>query len=107
MFIGEFAKKYGVDRRSVDYWTNLGLIHADYDKNGIYRGYGDLAEREIKEVLVAKAMNHGSLEECTELVRHIPKGMVDDIIIKRIREEMDQVMERYKRALEYAYSMRD
>lgn len=108
MRIAQFAEKYGIDTRTVDYWTTIGLIHADRGENGFYREYGDQAEREIKTVLIAQAMNTGcSIEECTDLVRHTPKCLIDEIIVKKISEEMDKVTAQYKRALAYVSEMRD
>lgn len=62
MMIKEFAEKYQVERRTIDYWTNLGLLHPLVLDNG-YRVYGEEAEQEMENILVASMMDGpGSIE---------------------------------------------
>lgn len=56
MRIKEFCEKYGVSRRSIDYWTYLGLLHPEVHENG-YRDYGEQAESEIEYIFIASIMN--------------------------------------------------
>ena len=66
MMMKEFCEKYGVTKRNVDYWTNLGLLHPDIHENG-YRDYGERAECEIGYIFIASMMNRpGSLKETVD-----------------------------------------
>ncbi len=69
MLIKDFCEKYGVTRRNIDYWTNLGLLHPEIHENG-YRDYGDRAESEIGYIFIASMMNRpGSLKETVNDIR--------------------------------------
>lgn len=69
MLIKEFCEKFGVSRRNIDYWTNLGLLHPVVNENG-YRDYGEQAEAEIGYIFIASMMNRpGSLKETVNDIR--------------------------------------
>ena len=107
MTIKEFAEKYKIDKRSIDYWTNIGLLHPDQNESNGYRQYGENAEEEIKLILIAKAMNIGSIEDTVELVKNTPKIFVDQIVIQRIKIEMEKAVELYKTALQFAEAIKN
>ena len=101
MRIAEFAKKYEVDRRSIDYWTNIGLLHPDdmVGKGRGYRIYGEKAEEEIKRILIARAMGASPLEEYVDMLNHLPKELWRTFVVKQIENEIDRVTKDYKQAL--------
>ena len=68
MLIKEFCEKFGVSRRNIDYWTNIGLLHPDIHENG-YRDYGEQAEKEIGYIFIASMMNRP--EPLKDVVDHI------------------------------------
>lgn len=104
MRISEFSKKYGVDKRTIDYWTNCGFLHHQVNKTNGYREYGPEAEKEIKLLLIAKAMDIGSIEETVESLNYQPmyKGLFKKYVIHRLEEKKRIEMERFNDAIQYA-----
>ena len=106
MKITDLAGKYGVDRRSIDYWTNIGLLHPDgVSKGNGYRVYGDKAEEEIKKILIAKAMGGSPLEEYVDLLDHLPSNLWERVVIAQIESEIQRVTLSYRLALKWAKEM--
>ena len=104
MKINEFAEKYGVDKRSIDYWTNLGLLHPDgtSDGNG-YRIYGTEAEKEIKKILIVKAMGVDSkLKEYVDLLSYLPKELWKLVVFDTIDNEIQRTTQSYLQAKKFA-----
>ena len=104
MRISEFSKKYGVDKRTIDYWTNCGFLHPQVNKTNGYREYGPEAEKEIKLLLIAKAMDIGSIEETFESLNYPPmcKSLFKKYVIHRLEEKKRIEMERFNDAIQYA-----
>ena len=108
MKINEFAEKYGVDRRSIDYWTNIGLLHPDGTSEGNgYRIYGPTAEMEIKKILIAKAMGGSPLEEYVDMLDHLPKQLWNKIVVEGIEKEIQRVTNSYRLAMAWAKEIGD
>lgn len=105
MTINDFAKKYGVDKRSVDYWTSLGLLHPETNAKNRYRLYGDKAEEEIKSILIAVAINGTNLEDTVAFVRGMPKSCWNKFIIPLIKAEMEKQTKFFQNVLKYAEQM--
>ena len=108
MKIAEFAEKYGVDRRSIDYWTNIGLLHPDgmSEGNG-YRVYGEKAEGEIKKILIAKAMGGNPIEEYVDLLDHLPANLWERVVMAGIENEIQRITSSYRLALKWAEEMKE
>lgn len=105
MRINNFAEKYGVDKRTIDYWTTIGLLHPDVDANNGYRDYDKKTEEEIKTIIIAVAMNmNASLQETVDMIQHIPKGCWHKIVVEQILEERRKSARFYDDALEFARS---
>lgn len=103
MRINEFAKKYGVDKRSIDYWTNLGLLTTEGSEGNYCRVYGSKAEEEIKRILIAKAMGVDSkLKEYVDLLDHLPKELWKMVVIDKIDTEIKRITKNYEQAKKYA-----
>ena len=108
MKIAEFADKYGVDRRSIDYWTNIGLLHPDGTSEGNgYRVYGEKAEEEIKKILIAKAMGGSPLEEYVDLLDHLPADLWEKIVVDGIEKEIQRITSSYRLALKWAEEIKE
>ena len=108
MKISEFAEKYGVDRRSIDYWTNIGLLHPDETSiEGSYRVYGKKAEEEIKKILIAKAMGGSPLEKYVDLLDHLPANLWERVVVAEIENEIRRVTSSYRLALKWAQEMKE
>lgn len=104
MRISEFSKKYGVDKRTIDYWTNCGLLHPQVNKTNGYREYGPEAEKEIKLLLIAKAMGIGSIEETVESLNYplTSKILVKNYVMYRLEAKKRIEMTRFNNAIQYA-----
>ena len=104
MRINEFAEKYGVDKRQIDYWTNLNLLHPEGTSEGNgYRVYGPTAEEEIKKILIVRAMGVDSkLKEYVDLLDHLPKELWKIVVLDRIDGEIRRVTADYEQAKLYA-----
>lgn len=60
MTIKEFAKKYNLEKRTVDYFTTIGIFHPKEAKSEnttykVYRDYDERCEREAKIVVICLA----------------------------------------------------
>ena len=105
MRIGEFCKKYGVHRRSVDYWTTLGLLHPEPYVDNSYRNYGEQAEREIREILIVQTMNDGRVTKSdVEKLRKCGTNRTkwERQVIDKIAQKRQEIDERNKTIMEYA-----
>lgn len=105
MKIGELAEKYNVSAREVDYWTNLGLLHSVDQGVGYpnsYRNYGEASEREIKKILILKAMGLTLNEEHMSFLNAVPKDMIKEIVIDRIERERNKTCMKFDDALDFA-----
>ena len=98
MLIQEFAEKYNVTKREVDYWTTLGLLHPDILENG-YRDYGDRADREIGDVLVALLIDRpGSLESKYDMLNDFSQEQWNGVA-----EKIDRTKNKLLSHLDIAY----
>lgn len=104
MWIQEFADKYGVDTRRVDYLTTCGYLHPEDETRGRYRIYGPKAEEEMKRILVLECMGIRMAEakEWLEMFEHVPKTLWETMIFDRIKANMEREISKYKTALHYA-----
>lgn len=103
--IKEFTEKYGVERREVDYWTNLGLIRYSVDEQNSYRNYTKESEEDIKRIIVIKAMGIALNRGNIELLGLIADTDLYDVIVGRIRSERERVLRLYDSALSYIAEM--
>ena len=98
MLIQEFAEKYNVTKREIDYWTTLGLLHPDIRENG-YRAYGERADREIGDVLIALLIDRpGSLESKYDMLNGFSAEQWDTV-----KEKIDRTKDRLMTHLDIAY----
>lgn len=102
MKINEFAEKYGLDKRQVDYYTNLGLIHPDGKQTNGYREYGPQAEEEAKLILIIDAMEVRPVDAYVKVLTYLPKKEWKSFVIDKIRQNMERVTEHYRKAIQYA-----
>lgn len=102
MRIDEFSKKYGVTKREVDYWTNLGYLHPETENNG-YRDYNQTTEEEVKRIVILKAMGYKIDKEHIDYFMAIPHRLYYDLVFKYIEMERDKATLMYDRAMDYAH----
>lgn len=60
--IGELSKRSGLTKRTIDYYTNLGLLEVSYIESNRYRQYGEDNLHRIKLIEYYKA-KHLTLDE--------------------------------------------
>lgn len=96
--IHDFAKKHGVDKRSIDYWTTIGLLHPEVHENG-YRDYGDQADEEIGYIFIASMMNRPcSLKDAVNDIRGY-----DERQWRKCINDMQDQMSSYTEKYDIAY----
>lgn len=102
MRINELAEKYGTDKRTIDYWTNLNLIRSTQLQNG-YRDYGVDAEEDIKKALIIDAMGivGEKRKEYFKLLDYLPVEEWQKVVIDKIEDERSKVSKKFDDALKY------
>jgi DNA-binding transcriptional MerR regulator len=100
MKINEFAKKHDTSVRNIDYWTTEGLLHPALCGNG-HRDYDETCDKEMKLIIIAKAMNVAKLSDTVDMLRHIPKGVATTFVTKSILEEKKKATKMYDDAIDY------
>ena len=96
MRIGELSKKYGIERRTIDYWTTLGLIHPETDPKNGFRIYGPKAEEELQRVIIADIMGWKLNEESIKSVETMPKEGWNEWVMAKIRYEEEEAMKKFR-----------
>lgn len=109
MTIKEFAKKYNLDKRTVDYYTTRGLFHpkGSSSESNNYRDYDERCEKEAKIITIclAAGMKGNDISAWTKAILYdsnceIPK-MVKKFFIESIKTERAKVTKQYDDALAY------
>ena len=108
MRIGDFCEKYGLDRRSVSYWTDTGVLHPTREEHGLahWFDYGAECEEEAKKIVIARAMGQSRVEKYMKLLDNLPSELWDMVVFEKIKEEMENVTKQYRLALEYAKELK-
>lgn len=105
MRISELSEKYGIDRRELDYFTNLGLVKSTKDDKNGYRDYGEDAEEDVKKILIATSMGAGG-KQMKILVESFGTGLLNyepykEMVKGKIEEERAKVTKQFDMALQY------
>ena len=112
MNITKFAEKYGVTKRDIEYWTELGLLHPTdgekMSKNGKWREYNDNNDSEIKKILIAKTIANGSsLKKYVKLLDALPKELWNIVVIDQINKKIEEATRQYSMVLSYAKELQN
>ena len=101
--IADFCKKYGVNRRSVDYWTNIGILHPKVNSSNHYRDYSVEAEREMKDILTVQVLNKGRVSKklVDELEDRLDKERQTAQLRGRVQENYHADQKRYGIVMDY------
>ncbi|WP_088066630.1 MerR family transcriptional regulator [Gottfriedia luciferensis] len=83
--IGELAKEVGVSKRTIDYYTNLGLLEPKRSESG-HRFYEEGALETLKFIEQCKSM-HLPLQEIKEILDK-KRTMIQDESIAPLTEEV-------------------
>lgn len=116
MTIGEISKKYNVDRRTIDYWTNVGILtptttlYGKGDKMEC-RDYGESNEVRLKIALFCKCAGMSTDDTLTWVKVIMYDGQMmrneslKEFFKKMIQEQRDKAVRDYDAALEYVDSI--
>ncbi|PEC50192.1 MerR family transcriptional regulator [Bacillus sp. AFS077874] len=84
--IGELAKEVGVSKRTIDYYTNLGLLEPRRSEYG-HRFYDEASLETLKFIEQCKSM-HLPLQEIKEILEKKKIAMVENQSIAPLTEEV-------------------
>ena len=101
MRVKDLAKKYGVTARSVQYWTDLGLLTVDGTEPNGFRQYGEQAEEELKLILICEAAGLKVDAEHVRFVELMPKDMMESLI-GMIENERKKATQHFDQAIRFA-----
>ncbi|PKG22269.1 MerR family transcriptional regulator [Niallia nealsonii] len=93
--IGELAKITEVTKRTIDYYTNLGLLEAQRSATN-YRYYDENAISQIKYIEECKR-NRLSLEEIKERLRN---NKMDNVDMNHLKEKLENLDKEIKGILQ-------
>lgn len=103
MRINELAKKYDVEKRTLDYWTVRGFIRCTEQANG-YRDYNHDSEEDLKKILIIEAMGGRPIDDYLKLIDSIPteiKDSVKELLFNKILTEKERVNKKFEEAIGY------
>jgi DNA-binding transcriptional MerR regulator len=105
MRIKELSEKHGVDKRTIDYWTNKGLLHPIGELNGFngYRNYQKRDEENVKLILILKLTGRKVTNNNIEQLRAALTwgGSISKMIRSDVLEERDKVVDRYNKLISF------
>lgn len=109
MTIGKFAEKYNLDKRNVDYFTNLGIFHpkGSSSKSNSYRDYDERCEKEAKIVVIclAAGMNSTEMSAWLKVIMNDSNCKIPDMMkkffIAVVKTERAKAIKQYDDALAY------
>ncbi|MFB7141518.1 MerR family transcriptional regulator [Gottfriedia sp. NPDC056225] len=84
--IGELAKEVGVSKRTIDYYTNLGLLEPERSESG-HRFYNEASLETLKFIEQCKSM-HLPLQEIKEILNKKKTAMLETQSIAPLTEEV-------------------
>ena len=110
MNIKEFSEKYSVDKRSIDYWTNLGFLHPGKSEKGSnsrkYRDYTP-CEKEIMKILVLKnaGIDNAEIEPWLKMFdsneSSAAKKCFKTFLKSSLETELKKIEAQYKSCIDY------
>ncbi len=105
MKIQEFAEKYGMEKRRIDYLTNLGFLHPEVDEHNGYRDYNQVCEEEAKRIIIIEAMGWSVTERTIQKLSVYDEFEVENVVLPLIEAERKRLEERTKKAIAFANEM--
>lgn len=102
MRIGELSKKYGIERRAVDYYTSVGIIPCEKNKNSDYREYGADAENAVKKIMVLREIGF-SANKIKNLLDNMEclNASVMEEYLKILKKKKQKAMQQYDEIIRY------
>lgn len=108
MRIAQLAKKYGIEKRSVDYYTTLGLIPFTVESGSNYRDYGPDAETVVKKILILRdvGMPEKKIKEALNNPSYFTSAMWNEHIAT-LQRKIEETQKHYQEMIQFATDLRD
>lgn len=108
MKIAQLSKKYGLERRAIDYYTSLGLIPYTKEENSNYRIYGESAEIAIKKIIILREVGFSAkkIKEALNNPSYFTSSMWNEHI-HTLKLEKEKMIRQYNDMIHYAEELRD
>lgn len=108
MRIAQLAKKYGIEKRTVDYYTTLGLIPYTVESGSNYRDYGPDAETVVKKILILRdvGMPEKKIKEALNSSSYFTTAMWN-AHIATLQRKIEETQKHYQEMIQFAMDLRD
>lgn len=111
MRIAELEKKYkqyGLDKRTIDYYSSTGIIPFEKEEGSNYRSYGDKAEAVIKKIIILRDVGFSAkrIKKALDNPSYFTTAMWNEHI-SCLREKLAAINKHYDEMIKYAENMRD
>ncbi len=100
--------KYGLDKRTIDYYTNLGMIPFTTEDGSNYRDYGEDAVVAVKKIVILRdvGLSVKEIKEALENHSYFTTAMWNKHI-EQLREEKIKAQQHFDDMIRYAEELRD
>lgn len=99
--VGELARLTGTSQRTIDYYTQLGLIHPIKRTDNNYRYYNDETITRLKRIESLKQEKY-SLEEIKSSLDHMDRVSSEDLVADKLTDLQLHMQQLAKEAKELA-----
>lgn len=109
MRIGQFAKKFGIDTRTIDFYTKTpGLLEPKAIPGSNYRDYDEECEKTLLKILIFRdvGLSINEIQEALKDPSYFTREKLDKHIAE-MEEHRDREMKRYDDMIDFAKTMRD
>lgn len=108
MRIAQLAKKYGIEKRTVDYYTTLGLIPFTVEPGSNYRDYGPDGETVVKKILILRdvGMPEKKIKEALNNPSYFTTAMWNEHIAT-LQRKIEETQRHYQEMIQFATDLRD
>lgn len=108
MRIAQLAKKYGIEKRTIDYYTTLKLIPCNVEPGSNYRDYGPEAETVVKKILILRdvGMPEKKIKEALSSPSYFTTAMWNEHIAT-LQRKIEETQRHYQEMIQFATDLRD
>ncbi len=101
-------EKYGLDKRTIDYYTNLGMIPYTTEDGSKYRDYGDDAVVAVKKIVILRdvGLSVKEIKEALNNHSYFTTAMWNKHI-EQLKERMIEAQRHFEEMIHYAEELRD
>ena len=109
MRIAQLSKKYGgIDKRTIDFYTNKGLLKPKKDQSSGYREYDKSAVEDLGKILILREMDYSITE--IQRVLDDPSCWTTELIEKQIgmlKDNQRKMNDKYDQLIRFAEAMKE